>query len=126
MQISIVDCSKNNYNYSATKKTSKPVEPVVKCSLVAVDCNKRRVDENREDGELMELDEETSTNITHPRDIWISSPTKQRINQAIGKDTKTCQLCSHVATTTRRHKKHCRGHFLQFMCPCGYHSFLRK
>ena len=69
VQITTVNCSKNNYNCSTSKMTSnKPVESVVKCTLVAVDCNKRRVDEEAENGELMEFDEEPSKNITHSRE----------------------------------------------------------
>ena len=45
----------------------------------------------------------------------------------MGRDSKrTCQKCQHVSPSVRRHKDHCRGHYLLFVCPCRSHSHTKE
>ena len=61
------------------------------------------------------------------RTDFITEQTKKLINQAMGRDKKKlCNICQHEAPSVRRHKEHCRGHFLQFVCPCGHNSFSKE
>ena len=65
--------------------------------------------------------------IDNQRTDYITEKTKRLINQAMGRDHKrTCNICSHVAPSIRRHKEHCRGHFLQFICPCSQYSYSKE
>ena len=44
----------------------------------------------------------------------------------MGKDNqKICGECGHQSSV-RRHKEHCRGHFIQFICYCGTHSHSKE
>ena len=57
----------------------------------------------------------------------IAAATKKAINKAMGRDyKKTCQKCQHVSPSIRRHKEHCRLHYLLFICPCGHHSHTKE
>ena len=100
------NCSVTDNNKLADSDNNKTTE-VVKCNIIAVG-------RALEDGELIDVDERLD---------YIYDATKKLINQGMGRDSKkTCNICQHQVPSVCRHKEHCRGHFLQFVCPCSYTS----
>ena len=97
-----------------TVKNNNSVEPAVTCSAIIAE---------REEGEIMDVEVERNQSTL----IWIANSTKKAINKTMGKDFKrTCQRCQHISLSIRRHKEHCRSHFLMFVRPCSVHSYNKE
>lgn len=58
---------------------------------------------------------------------WIRSATNLVINAAVGASRNiTCGHCSHESTSRKRLLLHCRLHWTQCFCACGYTSRWRE
>ena len=100
--------SRNNSTELTDNNKTTSVAPVLNCNLLTVE---------REEGELMEVEPTTGDD---RQTSWITDSTKRHINRAMGRDyKKTCKECQHISPSVRRHKEHCRSHYLAFVCPCG-------
>ena len=99
--------SQNDSTELTDNNQSASVAPVVNCNLLT----------GEREGELMEVEPATGDD---RQTSWITDSTKRNINRAMGRDyKKTCKECQHISPSVRRHKEHCRSHYLAFVCPCG-------